>query len=527
MVKLLDCTLRDGGYCNKWNFGKRAIDSIINSLIEAGADIIECGFLNESVQFSPDNTRRPRVEDFSKLFPNDKKKSLAVCMANFGDCHLENIPVHDDSMIDGIRVAFHKKAALPAMDLCHGLKEKGYKVFVQAMVSLNYSDEEFIQLIKRVNDVEPYAFYIVDSFGVMKRSELLRLFYIVEHNLKRNVAIGYHSHNNMQLSYANAQTLADMKTKHDVIIDASIFGMGRGAGNLNTELFLEYLNENPESSDDDRYNVEPLLSVIDDFLLFFYNQNPWGYSLPNYLSAKYNAHPNYAAYLDDKKKLTIESMNEIFSMMDDEKRLRFDKNYIENLYESYMQRGKKQATQEAILKEKVQGKTLLVVAPGKSSSLEKDNIRCFFDKKRPIVISVNFFYKDIPTDFIFMSNLKRFRELDMDLFGKCIVTSNMPPNEVYLRVDYTNLLNDKEIVRDNAGLMLIKLLIECEVREIFLAGFDGYSHDIEENYFENRMMFVTGKATLDAMNAGLTEVLKDFAQKVPIKFLTKERHIYI
>ena len=249
--------------------------------------------------------------------------------------------------------------------------------------------------------------------------------------------------------------------------------------------------------------------------------------MPNYLSAKYNAHPNYATYLDDKKKLTIESMNEIFHMMSFEKRLRFDKNYIENLYETYMQRGEKQATQEAILKEKVHGKTLLVVAPGKSSSLEKDNIICFFDKKRPIVISVNFFYKDIPTDFIFMSNLKRFRELDADLFGRCIVTSNMPLNDVYLRVDYTNLLNDKEIVRDNAGLMLIKLLIECEVREIFLAGFDGYSHDIEENYFENRMTFVTGKATLDAMNAGLTEVLKNFTQKVPIKFLTKERHIYI
>lgn len=509
MVKLLDCTLRDGGYCNKWNFGKRAIDSIINSLIEAGADIIECGFLNGAVQFSPDNTRRPRVEDFSELFPSDKKKSLAVCMVNFGDCRLENIPVHDDSLIDGIRVAFHKKDALPAMDLCRGLKEKGYKVFVQAMVSLSYSDEEFIQLINRVNDAEPYAFYIV------------------EHNLKRNVAIGYHSHNNMQLSYANAQTLADMKTKHDVIIDASIFGMGRGAGNLNTEWFLEYLNETLEGSDNDRYNVEPLLSVIDDFLMFFYNQNPWGYSLPNYLSAKYNAHPNYATYLDDKKKLTIESMNEIFNMMSFEKRLRFDKNYIENLYETYMQRGEKQTTQEAILKEKVQGKTILVVAPGKSSSLEKDNVRYFFDKKRPVVISVNFFYEDIPTDFIFMSNLKRFRELDSDLFGKCIVTSNMPVSDVCLRVDYTNLLNDEEIVRDNAGLMLIKLLIECEVTEIFFAGFDGYSHDVDENYFENRMTFVSGKATLDAMNIGLTKVLKDFAQKVPIKFLTKERHIRI
>lgn len=526
MVKILDCTLRDGGYCNKWNFGKKAIESIIGGLIEAGVDIIECGFLNETVSYSVDNTRRPRIEDFSSLLP-DNKKSLVVCMVNFGDCHLEDIPAHNDSLLDGIRVAFHKKDVLPAMDLCRGLREKGYKIFVQAMVSLSYSDEEFIQLINRVNEVEPYAFYIVDSFGVMKRRELLRLFYIVENNLKKGIAIGYHSHNNMQLSYANAQTLADMKTKHDVIIDASIFGMGRGAGNLNTELFLEYLNENLDDFECDRYNVEPLLSVIDDFLMFFYNQNSWGYSLPNYLSAKYNAHPNYAAYLDDKKKLTIESMNEIFHMMDIEKRLRFDKSYVENLYETYMQRGAKPKSYNAILKEKVCGKIVLIVAPGKSSLLERNVIKDFFDANRPVVISVNFLYKGIPTNFIFVSNLKRFRELDSDLFGKCIVTSNMPVDDVYLQVDYTNLLNDEEIVRDNAGLMLMKLLIECEAKEIFLAGFDGYSHDIEENYFENYMAFVSGKANLDALNVGITKVLKSFARKIPIKFLTKERYLHI
>ena len=104
--------------------------------------------------------------------------------------------------------------------------------------------------------------------------------------------------------------------------------MGRGAGNLNTELFVEYLNDNMGTS----YVLKPLLTIIDEILTLFYQQNYWGYSLPNYLSAKHNAHPNYAAYLDSKKTLTVEAMDELFAMMSDDKRSVYDKEYIEALY---------------------------------------------------------------------------------------------------------------------------------------------------------------------------------------------------
>ena len=109
------------------------------------------------------------------------------------------------------------------------------------MVSLSYTDEEFLDLIRRVNELEPYAFYIVDSFGMMKRKDLTRLFYLVEHNLNENIKIGFHSHNNMQLAYSNAQSLVDLHSDRELIIDASVYGMGRGAGNLNTELFVQYM----------------------------------------------------------------------------------------------------------------------------------------------------------------------------------------------------------------------------------------------------------------------------------------------
>lgn len=143
----------------------------------------------------------------------------------------------------------------------------------------------------------------------------------------------------MQLAYSNAQTLVGLETNRNILIDSSIYGMGRGAGNLNTELFIQYLNENSDGN----YELKPLLIVIDEILNIFYQKNYWGYSLPNYISAVHNAHPNYASFLDDKKTLTVEEMNEIFDMMDDEKRylmIRVYRKFIFKLYGNGKSSGK-------------------------------------------------------------------------------------------------------------------------------------------------------------------------------------------
>ena len=150
---------------------------------------------------------------------------------------METIPDWDGSSVDGIRVTFHKKDMLPALEQCRRLKEKGYKTFLQPMVALRYTDAEYLELIRLANEVGPYAFYLVDSFGTMKRKDMLRFFYMIEHNLREDIVIGFHSHNNLQLAYANAQTLVDLQTSRSLILDSSIMGMGRGAGNLNSELF--------------------------------------------------------------------------------------------------------------------------------------------------------------------------------------------------------------------------------------------------------------------------------------------------
>ncbi|MDD4850677.1 MAG: 3-hydroxy-3-methylglutaryl-CoA lyase, partial [Gemmiger sp.] len=431
----------------------------------------------------------------------------------------ETLPLYDGKTIDGIRVAFHKNDRYKALELCRQIKEKGYLVFIQAMVSLSYIDEEFLEMIHLVNDFDPYAFYIVDSFGMMKEKDLTRLFYMVEHNLNDNIRIGFHSHNNMQLAYSNAQRLTIVQTNRNLIIDSSIYGMGRGAGNLNTELFVDYLNENAGK----HYHLKPLLIIIDEILNEFYQRNYWGYSLPNYISAAHNAHPNYAGYLDDKKTLTIKDINEIFDMMDEDKKVSFDKPYIEELYIQYMTTGKVQDEHKADLQKTLKGKRILLIAPGRSSVDEANKIKEYASQCDVITMSVNFMYEGVDLDFVFLSNLRRFRELGEH--RKCIVTSNIPSEGVYYQTPYRDLLNAEEAVRDNAGLMAIKFLSEYAVEGIYLAGFDGYSHDERENYGNSEMAFVTKNVVLDAMNLGMTKVLKQFANEINIHFLTIPRHI--
>lgn len=523
LVHVLDCTLRDGGYCNQWKFGFENTKKITKGLVDSGIDIIECGFISDKVIYDKNVTKFCTIEQIADVIPKNRNNKLFVAMMNYGEYDINNLPVNNGCSIDGIRVAFHKKDLREALKICKKINEKGYKVFVQAMVSLCYSDEEFLELIKLVNDLEPYAFYIVDSFGMMKNKDLIRLFYMVEYNLKKDIWIGFHSHNNMQLAYSNAQTLVGLETNRNILIDSSIYGMGRGAGNLNTELFIQYLNENSDGN----YELKPLLIVIDEILNIFYQKNYWGYSLPNYISAVHNAHPNYASFLDDKKTLTVEEMNEIFDMMDDEKKISYDKGYIENLYLNYMEMGRVQENHKEELKRILSSKKVILIAPGKTSDIEKKNIRDKADSEEVLLISVNFNYAYADPNYIFISNIRRFKELNDTEKKKCIVTSNIPTNEVFYKTPYKELINSIDAVNDNAGLMAINFLIQYGVEEIMLAGFDGYSHDVNENYADASLELITRNAVLDAMNIGMTEILKQYSQKVKITFLTTPKHVMI
>lgn len=523
-IEVLDCTLRDGGYINQWQFGSSNIQKIINGLVDSNIDIIECGFLTDKSARHIDSTLFDNIEAITPYLPIYRKDSMMVCMINYGEYDVNNLPQNNGTSIDGIRLAFHKNDLDEALKICKIILDKGYKLFMQPMVSVSYSDQEFIDLINRSNEINPYAFYIVDSFGVMKRKDLMRLYYLVDHNLSDDIYVGYHSHNNIQMAYSNAQTLVDLKTKRKMIIDSSVFGMGRGAGNLNTELFIEYINE----QNDSQYKIKPLLKIIDQVLSPIYSASFWGYSLPYYASAMNNCHPNYASYLDDRCTLTIENINEILKGIEGTKKIYFDKEYIEKLYHQYQTRLGSDNAAKMFLEAEFCNKTIVVMAPGSTINEEKEKIEKIVSRDNYILISINFKPENFDCDYVFVSNLRRFEDLKNSTTVKLIRTSNIQyGNGDGLVVNYSDLLNDVEIVEDNATMMLIKLLIDIGVKHIMLAGLDGYSHDIFDNYADKDLALVKNPAMLDAINLGMQKILNRYSEVIDIEFITKPRYVQL
>ena len=177
------------------------------------------------------------------------------------------------------------------------------------------------------------------------------------------------------------------------------------------------------------------------------------------------------------------------------------------------------------LRQALAGKRALVVAPGKSAKEEREKIAAFAGKGDVASIGVNFDDPYLATDYIFLSNLRRQEELGPGREHRLIATSNLPDRGAKYRVDYRRLLNHLEPVWDNAGLMLVKLLIQLGVKELYLAGVDGYSHDPGENYAQDALRLAAKSQTLDAMNQGMCQVLGQFAQQATIRFLTKPRYV--
>lgn len=288
-IQVLDCTLRDGGYINDFRFGKRGIAKIIQQLTVAGIDIIETGFL-EDEEYDPDCSVYNSVEQIKELLPADHKHSMYVAMACYGEYDIRQLSPYDGTSIDGIRVTFHYNEVEEAIEYCRQIQQKGYKVFVQPVGTSSYTDEQLLSLIKKVNELNPYAFYLVDTLGLMHKDEVLRFFYLINHNLAKGINMGFHSHNNLQLSFSNCQALTTVETNRAISLDSSVYGMGRGAGNLNTELIANYLNEHCDAE----YDIEAILEIVDEFIIKIKQQYEWGYSVPYYLAAINGCHPNYA-----------------------------------------------------------------------------------------------------------------------------------------------------------------------------------------------------------------------------------------
>ena len=274
-IKVLDCTLRDGAYVVDSDFGIECIGEIVNGLTSAGIDIIECGWLRDC-KHKEGSVFYNVPEDFKQK----KSGSKYALMFDYGKYDIKNLS-SNSAIIDIIRIAFNHSSLNDIQAAVEHVQEKGYEVFLQPSNTIEYSDEEIKKLCKIANSSRVSAIYIVDSFGSMFPKDLDRISSLYSEFLTPEIQIGFHSHNSIQLSFALSIQFAE-KMMGDIIIDSSLCGIGRGAGNTKTELLVEYLKN---------YKTEYIWETIRRNIIPFYNDYSWEYTPEKALKGLRGLHP--------------------------------------------------------------------------------------------------------------------------------------------------------------------------------------------------------------------------------------------
>ena len=513
-IKILDCTLRDGGYVNSWKFTQKVISAIYCNLNEANIDYIECGFLKDT-EFNSNKTLYNNIKDLNKIYL--PKNSNVVAMIIYGQFSQDKIIKKTKNiLLDSIRVTFKKNEIEEVFKYFEKIKQAGYKVFVNPTNIDTYTDAELLSLIGKINKLKPYGFSIVDTKGILKEKDLLRLYYLIDYNLNKDIALCFHSHNNLQLSFSNAQCLMKVCRDRELIIDSTVFGMGRGAGNLCTELLTQYINDNYNGD----YDIIPILKIIDEQINPIFAKTPWGYSVPYYLAAINHCHPNYAKFLVDKQTVPVEIINNLLQNIPNDKKSSYDSNLIKQIYLDNFSNSIDDSTTLDYLKNLLLDKKILILAPGKSLTREKEKINEFIKKENPFIISLNFIPKDYNENLVFVTNMKRFESL-ADYSMPLIVSSNIEniPQQAKI-INFSSYLNNSKMF-DNVALMLFKLSIKIGIKNVSIAGLDGFSNIPTENYVNNDLINNAKVNEFDERNEIMTNELNDMQDKININFITK------
>jgi 3-deoxy-D-manno-octulosonate cytidylyltransferase len=267
MVKLFDCTLRDGGYINNWSFSRECVKRMHDAVNKAGIEYVELGYM--------DNVDLSEVQ---------KDKSLIFLMVDYREGRDIVIPDKFDGVVDGIRVCAHKSEISDAIDQIKFIKNQGYITSLQMMGITNYSLEDLKTVHKSINSSYLDILSIADSNGSLFPCDIKR---ILDSFKGRLYDIGFHSHNNLQLSLANAIEAINCGVD---IIDCTCSGIGRGAGNLPTELIISYINR----FYGEKYRIMPMFDVNQDYILPLKSSYNWGYNIPQMIGGMEGLHPYYA-----------------------------------------------------------------------------------------------------------------------------------------------------------------------------------------------------------------------------------------
>ena len=459
-IKLLDCTLRDGGYVNSWNWGFAAAKDIIASLTRAGTDIVEVGFLRNVDGYNPDVTVCNTIEELNRLLPAHTGSTMYSGMAMRSNYDIAKLSPYEGHGIEMLRITAHDYDIREGMDFAREVKARGYKLSINPINIMGYADKDLLWILDQVNEIHPYQFSIVDTFGSMRRRDLERIVSLVDHNLAPDIRVGLHLHENMALSFCLAQEFLDKHLGRDTTVDGSLMGMGRIPGNLPIELIADYMNETLGC----HYDIDEMMDAIQDHIAPLKGETAWGYTPAYFLSARYNLHRDYAEHYLDKGDLTNRDINHILAGFDRSKATAYDKD------------------------------------------------------------SANFCPAFCQPDYAFFTNSKRFEKLDLAALPcPVVLTSNLRPlPQGALAVNYDRLAApdvQNASLGSNSVLMLLRLLRLCGAKAVLLAGADGYKPGTPA-YADSLLHAHTGRGA--AFNTAMAGAIK--ACGLDVTFITPSEY---
>lgn len=297
-VKVLDATLRDGGLCNNFLFTDEFVSELYKTNIKCGVDYMEFGYKASKNMFKKSDYGKWKFcdeEDIRSIIGDNISDMKIAVMADVGRCDykIDFLP-KNESVIDMVRVACYIHQIPSAIEMIEYLHNLGYETTCNVMAISQSNLDQVQQALKMISASSVDAIYLVDSYGSLypeNASELAKVYLAAVENTGKS--IGFHGHNNQNLAFANTIETLSYGVSY---VDATIQGMGRGAGNCAMELLLGFL-KNP------KYNLYPLLSFVENYMLPLKEQGVvWGYDLQYMFTGLLNRHPREAIEFTSKKR---------------------------------------------------------------------------------------------------------------------------------------------------------------------------------------------------------------------------------
>lgn len=289
-IKVMDCTLRDGGLVNNFAFSDEFVKDLYQANIKAGVDYMEFGYKASKELFDPAKFGKWKFcneEDIRAIVGENNSPLKISVMADVGRCdYKKDIFPKKDSVIDMVRVATYIHQIPTAIEMIEDFKKKGYEVTVNIMAVSKVNTEDLDAGLKLLARSSVDVIYLVDSFGYFYPEQITKLAqkYVSIANDSGKI-VGIHAHNNQQLAFANTIEACRMGVS---LLDATVSGMGRGAGNCFLEALLSFL-KNP------KYEELPIIRFIEKHMLKLKEEGAvWGYDLPYLLTGILNSHPSTA-----------------------------------------------------------------------------------------------------------------------------------------------------------------------------------------------------------------------------------------